>query len=97
MVGRELNRGPSRAWDHRTLCAGVVALVLWHQYVVLGFCDMLAYESRDYRGAKTTAVMNIALIGMVHVVVKVKWMALNLVQWVAGDAWLVAAMVSWAL
>ncbi len=39
----------------------------------------------------------VALAGVVHVIVKGQWMALNQVQCVAGDAWIVAAMVSWAL
>lgn len=39
----------------------------------------------------------VALSGVVHVIVKGQWMALNDVQWVAGDAWIVAAMVAWAL
>lgn len=39
----------------------------------------------------------VALGGVVHVIVKGQWMALGSVQWVAGDAWIVAAMVSWAL
>ncbi len=39
----------------------------------------------------------IALSGVVHVIVKGQWMALNHVQWVTGDAWIVAAMVAWAL
>ena len=39
----------------------------------------------------------LALAGVVHVVVKGQWTALSSVQWVAGDAWIVMAMVSWAL
>lgn len=39
----------------------------------------------------------VALSGVVHVIVKGQWMALNDVQWVAGDAWILAAMVAWAL
>lgn len=39
----------------------------------------------------------VALAGVVHVVVKGQWMALTQVQWVAGDGWIVLAMVSWAL
>lgn len=38
-----------------------------------------------------------ALGGVVHVVVKGQWAALAQVQWVAGDGWIVLAMVSWAL
>ncbi len=39
----------------------------------------------------------LALAGVVHVVVRGQWLALAQVQWVAGDGWIVAAMVSWAL
>ena len=38
----------------------------------------------------------VAMAGVVHVIVKGKWLALGQVQWAAGDAWIVAAMVSWA-
>lgn len=38
----------------------------------------------------------LAMIGVMHVIVKGRWMALADVQWVAGDGWIVAAMVSWA-
>lgn len=39
----------------------------------------------------------IALAGVMHVVVKGQWLALTSVRWVAGDGWIVLAMVSWAL
>ncbi len=39
----------------------------------------------------------LALAGVLHVIVKGQWMALANVQWVAGDAWIVLAMASWAL
>lgn len=38
----------------------------------------------------------LALTGVVHVVVKGQWTALADVQFVPGDAWILAAMVSWA-
>ncbi|HCX82752.1 MAG: multidrug DMT transporter permease [Curvibacter sp. RIFCSPHIGHO2_12_FULL_63_18] len=38
----------------------------------------------------------VALAGVVHVIVKGQWLALGQVQWVVGDAWIVAAMVAWA-
>eukprot|EP01034_Spumella_vulgaris_P031516 gene31515-38924_t len=38
----------------------------------------------------------IALSGVFHVVVKGQWLALGQVQWVAGDGWIVLAMVAWA-
>ncbi len=39
----------------------------------------------------------LALLGVVHVVVKGQWLALSSIAWVAGDAWIVAAMVAWAM
>lgn len=39
----------------------------------------------------------LALSGVMHVIVKGQWLALANVQWVAGDGWIVLAMVSWAL
>jgi drug/metabolite transporter (DMT)-like permease len=38
----------------------------------------------------------IAMAGVFHVVVKGQWLALGQVQWVAGDGWIVMAMVAWA-
>ena len=38
----------------------------------------------------------IAMLGVFHVVVKGQWLALAQVEWVAGDGWIVVAMVSWA-
>ena len=38
----------------------------------------------------------IAMAGVFHVVVKGQWLSLGQVQWVAGDGWIVMAMVSWA-
>jgi len=38
----------------------------------------------------------IAMAGVFHVVVKGQWLSLGQVQWVAGDGWIVIAMVSWA-
>ena len=39
----------------------------------------------------------LALVGVFHVILKGQWMALGAVRWVAGDGWMVLAMVSWAL
>ena len=38
----------------------------------------------------------LALLGVVHVVVKGQWSALSNVQFVIGDLWIVAATISWA-
>ncbi|HQS00682.1 MULTISPECIES: DMT family transporter [unclassified Polaromonas] len=47
-------------------------------------------------GARQAAGVLLALTGVVHVVVKGRWTALADVQFVAGDAWILAATVSWA-
>jgi drug/metabolite transporter (DMT)-like permease len=38
----------------------------------------------------------LALLGVVHVVVKGQWTALSTVQFVIGDLWIVAATIAWA-
>ena len=40
--------------------------------------------------------VGVAMAGVFHVVVQGQWLQLAQVQWVAGDAWIMAAMVSWA-
>jgi len=47
-------------------------------------------------GARQKAGVLLALAGVVHVVVGGQWTALADVQFVPGDAWIFAAMVSWA-
>lgn len=47
-------------------------------------------------GARQTAGVLLALTGVVHVIVKGRWTALADVEFVAGDAWILAATVSWA-
>ncbi|MDI1238397.1 MAG: DMT family transporter [Polaromonas sp.] len=47
-------------------------------------------------GARQAAGVLLALTGVVHVVVKGRWTALADVSFVAGDAWILAATVSWA-
>jgi drug/metabolite transporter (DMT)-like permease len=119
MVARTELRG---AWRH-------IAAV-WYQYLVLGFCGMVACGAWVYVGAQSTGAVNIALIysaspvliaigsvvwlhermrwpqvggivlallGVLHVIVKGKWGALGSVQFVVGDWWIVAAMIAWAL
>jgi drug/metabolite transporter (DMT)-like permease len=45
---------------------------------------------------KQTLGVVLAMAGVFHVVVKGQWLRLGQVQWVPGDAWMVAAMVAWA-
>lgn len=46
--------------------------------------------------ARQVLGVGVAMAGVMHVVVKGQWLALTQVQWVAGDGWILAAMVSWA-
>ena len=39
----------------------------------------------------------LSLVGVMHVVVRGHWLSLSDVHWLAGDAWIVLAVVSWAL
>jgi drug/metabolite transporter (DMT)-like permease len=39
----------------------------------------------------------LALVGVLHVVVRGQWTALTQVQWVVGDAWMLLAMLAWAV
>ena len=45
---------------------------------------------------KQTLGVVLAMAGVFHVVVKGQWLRLGQVQWVPGDAWMVAAMIAWA-
>ena len=47
-------------------------------------------------GLRQKAGVVLALAGVLHVVLKGQWTALADVQFVAGDAWILAATVSWA-
>ena len=47
-------------------------------------------------GKRQAAGVALALIGVVHVVVKGQWKALSQVQFVIGDLWILAATFSWA-
>lgn len=51
---------------------------------------------REPFSVRQAAGVVLALTGVVHVVVKGQWLALASVQWVVGDGWILAAMVSWA-
>jgi drug/metabolite transporter (DMT)-like permease len=48
------------------------------------------------RGPQVLGVV-LALTGVLHVIVKGEWSALGQVRFVVGDAWILAAMVAWAL
>ena len=63
--------------------------------LVLIALGAVAFLGERFRWLHVLGVV-VALSGVVHVIVKGQWMALGSVQWAAGDAWIVAAMVAWA-
>lgn len=86
------------AWVYlgaKTTAAMNIALIYSASPVLIAL-GAVAFLGERFRWLQGLGVV-IALAGVVHVIVKGQWMALNGVQWVAGDAWIVAAMVAWAL
>ncbi|MES2947894.1 MAG: DMT family transporter [Pseudomonadota bacterium] len=86
------------AWVYlgaKTTVAMNIALIYSASPVLIALGAVLFLGER-FRWSQVLGVV-VALTGVVHVIVKGQWLALGSVQWVAGDAWIVAAMVSWAL
>ena len=86
------------AWVYvgaKTTVAMNIALIYSASPVLIAVGAVLWLGER-MRWQQLTGVA-LAMVGVVHVVVKGQWAALAQVQWVAGDLWIVAAMVSWAL
>ena len=50
----------------------------------------------EFINKRQIAGVCLALVGVVHVVVKGQWAALSSVEFVVGDLWIVAATISWA-
>ncbi len=85
------------AWVYlgaKTTAAMNIALIYSASPVLIAL-GAVAFLGERFRWLQVLGVV-IALSGVVHVIVKGQWMALGNVQWVAGDAWIVAAMVAWA-
>ena len=86
------------AWVYlgaKTTAAMNISLIYSASPVLIALGAVLFLGER-FRWLQRLGVV-VALSGVVHVIVKGQWMALNDVQWVAGDAWILAAMVAWAL
>lgn len=86
------------AWVYqgaRTTGAMNIALIYAASPVLIALGAVWWLGERITRQQMLGAVL--ALVGVVHVVVKGQWTALTSVQWVVGDGWMVLAMVSWAL
>lgn len=85
------------AWVYlgaRTTGAMNISLIYAASPVLIAVGAVLLLGER-FRWSQVAGVV-VALAGVVHVVVQGQWLALGRVQWVVGDAWIVAAMVAWA-
>lgn len=85
------------AWVYlgaRTTVAMNIALIYSASPVLIALGAVLWLDER-FSGRQALGVA-LALAGVMHVIVKGQWLALAAVQWVAGDGWILAAMVSWA-
>jgi drug/metabolite transporter (DMT)-like permease len=85
------------AWVYQgaqTTPAMNIALIYAASPVLIALGAVLWLGER-FSGRQAMGVL-IALSGVFHVVVKGQWGALGQVQWVAGDGWIVLAMVAWA-
>lgn len=85
------------AWVYlgaRTTGAMNISLIYAASPVLIAVGAVLWLGER-FRWTQVLGVV-VALAGVVHVVVQGQWLALGRVQWVVGDAWIVAAMVAWA-
>lgn len=86
------------AWVYvgaKTTGAVNIALIYSASPVLIALGSVLWLNER-MRLSQVLGVL-LALAGVVHVIVKGEWTALGQVQFVVGDLWIVAAMVSWAL
>lgn len=81
-------------WAGETTTAINIALIYAASPVLITLGAVIGLkESFSFKQA---AGIVIALLGVLHVVVKGQWAALSQVVWVLGDGLIVAAMVSWA-
>ncbi len=85
------------AWVYqgaRTTSAMNIALIYSASPVLIALGAVVWLGERF--SARQALGVAVALAGVMHVIVKGQWMALAQVQWVTGDAWIVACMLAWA-
>jgi drug/metabolite transporter (DMT)-like permease len=85
------------AWVYlgaKTTQAMNIALIYSASPVLIALGAVLWLRERINRIQLIGVVL--ALVGVLHVIVKGQWTALAQVHWVPGDAWVVLAMVAWA-
>lgn len=86
------------AWVYvgaRSTGAVNIALIYSASPVLIALGSVLWLHER-MRGPQLLGVL-LAMAGVLHVIVKGEWTALGEVRFVAGDGWILAAMVAWAL
>ena len=86
------------AWVYigaRTTAAVNIALIYALSPVLIALLSALWLRER--LGRPQTLGVVLSLAGVVHVIVQGRWTALAEVQWVAGDAWILSATLSWTL
>jgi drug/metabolite transporter (DMT)-like permease len=86
------------AWVYlgaRTTGATNIALIYSLTPVFVALCASLWLHEK-LRALQWLGIA-LAFAGLVHVVIKGQWMRLLDVQWVAGDLWILACAVSWAV
>jgi drug/metabolite transporter (DMT)-like permease len=81
-------------WAGETTTAINIALIYAASPVLITLGAVIGLK--EAFSFKQGAGIVIALLGVLHVVVKGQWAALSQVVWVLGDGLIVAAMVSWA-
>lgn len=86
------------AWVYvgaKTTGAVNISLIYSASPVLIALGSVLWLHER-MRGSQVAGVC-LALLGVVHVIVKGQWTALGQVHFVVGDLWIVAAMLAWAV
>lgn len=86
------------AWVYlgaKTTVAMNIALIYSASPVLIAL-GAVVWLGERFTGRQAVGVA-VAMAGVMHVIAKGQWTALASVQWVAGDGWILAAMVSWAL
>jgi drug/metabolite transporter (DMT)-like permease len=85
------------AWVYmgaRTTAAMNIALIYSASPVLIALGAVFWLNERF--GMRQALGVLVAMVGVMHVIVKGQWTALAQVEWVAGDGWIVLAMVAWA-
>lgn len=85
------------AWVYiaaRTTTATNIALIYSVSPVLIALASVLWLRERFARPQALGVAL--ALAGVVHVIIKGRWVALGDVQWVPGDLWIVATTCAWS-